>query len=97
MDTENIAFVLPKAKKLGLLVPSEENNICYARSVATANSILHHLEKAGEQGLSTSQATQRIRIHANTLKCYLRELVKLDLVEKYKSGQEEAIWTLKKK
>jgi hypothetical protein len=95
MDTGVIKKVLPIGNEMRLIKPTPIANPCLSKPINTANYLLYALLKAGEQGLSTTQIEERTKMHANTCKCYLRELCKIKLVEKIRAGNNEAVWRLK--
>lgn len=94
MRTDKIVRIIPQAYQQGLLKPTRKPNICLTDSLNQANFFLWVLEQADGNGLSTSQITQRSGLHENTCKCYLREFVKIGLVQKQKEYHNEAIWSL---
>ncbi|MBE9053679.1 hypothetical protein IQ243_25420 [Nostocales cyanobacterium LEGE 11386] len=94
MRTDKIASIIPQAYQQGLLKPIRKPNVCLTDSLNQANFLLWLLEEADGNGLSTSQITQRSGLHENTCKCYLREFVKIGLVQKQKQYQDEAVWYL---
>ena len=89
--------IIPSAFNQGLLKPQREANICLKASINQTNFLLYLLLCAGETGMSTDQIVGKIKFNENTCRCYLRELVKLQIVERYRSGRNVAIWTLKEK
>lgn len=95
MRTEKIAEIIPSAFEQGFLKPSGKPNVCFTDSLNQANFLLWLLLNASDNGLSTSQIEQRSGLNSNTCKCYLREMVKVGLLERERTGREEAVWIYK--
>jgi hypothetical protein len=91
MNQKDLDKILPIAHSSNYLKPEKEIDPCLASQVNTANFILYHL-KSSENGLSTSQVSDRTGFALNTVKCYLRKLLEMGLISKNQRGGEEAIW-----
>lgn len=95
-DYIRIARVLSLAKEKRYLEPKDQINYCFIDALNTANYFLFILQKAGENGLSTSQVIQRSGLSLNTCKVYLRELTRLGYLIREKENRKDAVWTFKK-
>lgn len=92
MKPEELSPVLQAAKSNSYLHPSDEANVCFVKYLNTANRILYSLQQAGTAGLTTSQLQYRVMLSKSVCNCYLRELAKLNVIDRDDSPQEETIW-----
>lgn len=93
-DSIRVKQILTQAKKKNYLKPTTEEDECLSGYINTGNYILYLLQKAGENGLSTSQVEHHSKLNLNTCKVYLREFVRLGFVTRRKDGIY-AIWRFK--
>jgi|GEM_PF-3741423 len=99
MDQNKLALVLCSAQERSLIFPSAIPNPAFSDSLNTANYLLYLIKQAGISGLDTEQLISRSSLAFNTVRVFMRELVRLGYVVKQlpSNPRTYALWFIANK